>query len=205
MRDRHPSSKFKPAIDLKKTRRKYWVSPILLLSGIVLFALSFPSFLFQWGIAPLAWLSLIPVTILIRRQPLWTMPLWGAAYGYLTYALFNFWLANFNPVSFLVVPVVYAAWFFLLFPALKIADSAFPRMGWIIQLIMWGAYEVARTKGFLGYGYGILGYSQYSWLSFIGIADIFGVMGPSLLVAYPSFLIGSSINSRIHTSWSGIF
>ncbi|MCK5737160.1 MAG: apolipoprotein N-acyltransferase, partial [Spirochaetaceae bacterium] len=41
------------------------------------------------------------------------------------------------------------------------------------------------------YAYGVIGYSQYAWRSLISIADIFGVMGVSFLVVYPSFLIGA--------------
>lgn len=155
-----------------------------------MFALGFPNFIADWGFAPFAWISLIPVVILIRRLPWWASPIWGAFYGYATYALFNFWLATFNPVSFVLVPTIYAGWFFLVFPLLTLADRAFSRYGWLAQLLIWIAFDVVRTKGFIGYAYGVIGYSQYGWRSLIAIADIFGVMGVSLLVAYPSFLIG---------------
>ena len=169
---------------------RFAVNVCLLLLGALLFALGFPNFIADWGWAPFAWISLIPVVLLVRRVPLWASPLWGAAYGYATYALFNFWLATFNPVSFVLVPTIYAGWFFLLFPLLSLVDRAFPRWGWAAQLLTWGAFEVVRTKGFIGYSYGIIGYSQYGWRSLISIADIFGVMGVSMLVAFPSFLIG---------------
>ena len=162
----------------------------LLLLGALLFALGFPSFIADWGWAPFAWISLIPIVLLIRRIRWWSAPLWGAVYGYTTYALFNFWLATFNPVSFVLVPIIYAGWFFLLFSLLTLVDRAFRRYGWLAQWITWGAFEVVRTKGFLGYSYGIIGYTQYGWRSLIAIADIFGVMGVSLLVSFPSFLIG---------------
>ena len=158
-------------------------------AGALLFALGFPNFIADWGLAPFAWIALIPPVILIRRVPWWSSPLWGAFYGYITYALFNFWLATFNPVSFVLVPAIYAGWFFMLFPLLSLADRAFPRFGRLAQLLIWCAFEVVRTKGFIGYSYGVIGYSQYSRLNLIAIADIFGVTGVSLLVACPSFLI----------------
>ena len=163
---------------------------ILLLLGALLFALGFPNFIADWGFAPFAWISLIPVVILVRRLPWWASPIWGAVYGYATYALFNFWLATFNPVSFVLVPTIYAGWFFMVFPLLTLVDRAFSRYGWMAQLLIWIAFDVVRIKGFIGYAYGVIGYSQYGWRSLIAIADIFGVMGVSLLVAYPSFLIG---------------
>lgn len=162
----------------------------LMLIGSLFFALGFPSFIADWGWAPFAWISLVPIVILIRRIPWWSSPLWGAAYGYITYALFNFWLATFNPVSFVLVPTIYAGWFFMFFPILTLLDRTFTRFGWLAQAIAWVTFDVIRTKGFIGYSYGVIGYSQYGWRSLISIADIFGVMGVSFLVVIPSFLIG---------------
>lgn len=102
----------------------------------------------------------------------------------------NFWLATFNPVSFVLVPSIYASYFFVVFPALTLADRAFQRYGWLAQWLIWGTYEILSTKGFLGYAYGTLAYTQYQWRSLIAIADIFGVMGVSLLISFPSFLVG---------------
>jgi len=169
---------------------RFLINGTLVLVGALFFALGFPNFIADWGWAPFAWISLIPVVLLIRRIPWWASPIWGAFYGYVTYALFNFWLATFNPVSFVLVPTIYAGWFFMLFPILLLADRAFGRRAWLAQLVLWGAFEVIRTKGFIGYSYGVIGYSQYGWRSLIAIADVFGVMGVSLLVAFPSFLIG---------------
>ncbi len=70
---------------------------ILLLLGALLFALGFPNFIADWGFAPFAWISLIPVVILVRRLPWWASPIWGAVYGYATYALFNILLAPYAP------------------------------------------------------------------------------------------------------------
>ncbi len=177
------------------------INVALLLAGVLLFALGFPNFIADWGLAPFAWVSLIPVVLLIRRIPWWSAPLWGAVYGYAAYTLFNFWLATFNPVGFVLVPGIYAVWFLMLFPLLLLADRAFTRYGWAAQLLLWLAFEVMRTKGFLGYSYGIIGYSQYGWRSLIAIADIFGVLGVSLLVAWPSFMIGGWLLERKLFPW----
>jgi apolipoprotein N-acyltransferase len=170
---------------------RFAINAGLLLLGALLFALGFPNFIADWGFAPFAWISIIPVVILIRRVPWWSSPLWGAFYGYITYALFNFWLATFNPVSFVLVPAIYAGWFFMVFPLLSLADRTFQKYAWLAQILIWVAFDVVRTKGFIGYAYGVIGYSQYAWRSLISIADIFGVMGVSFLVVYPSFLIGA--------------
>jgi len=174
-----------------RAAKSFAVNFFLLALGALFFALGFPNFFADWGLAPFAWISLVPVAILIRRIPWWGSPLWGALYGYAAYALFNYWLATFNPVSFILVPSIYAGWFFILFPLLKIADLAFKRRAYLAQTLIWAAFEVIKAKGFLGYAYGTLGYSQYGWHSLIAIADIFGVMGVSILVIFSSFLIAA--------------
>jgi len=184
----------------------------LLLSASLLFALGFPNFIADGGFAPLAWISLIPLVILIRRVRWWASPIWGAFYGYITYAVLNYWLVTFNIVSFVLLTAVYAGYFFMVFPLLSLADHAFKRYAWLAQLLIWVSFEVLRTKGFLAYAYGVIGYSQYGWRSLISIADIFGVMGVSLLVAWPSFLIGAFLlecgfgledrEFRISPSWN---
>ena len=176
---------------MRKAVNNLAINLVLLVLGSLFFALGFPNFIADWGLAPFAWISLIPVAMLIRRISWWTSPLWGAVYGYATYALFNYWLATFNPVSFVLVPTIYAGWFFIIFPLLKIADLAFKRYAYLAQTLVWVTFEIVKSKGFLGYAYGTIGYSQYGWRSLIAIADIFGVMGVSILVAFPSFLIAA--------------
>jgi len=181
-----------------KTFEKYpWLTELLLLLiGSLLFALSFPNFLYRWGFPLLAWFALIPVFLLIHRVGFLKSVLYGALYGYFAYSLFNFWLAKFNPTSFVVVPMIYAVYFIFWFPVFKWADWAFPRWGYLLQLVFWLAFEIFRTKGFLGYSYGIMGYSQYKILSLIGIADLTGVLGVSMLVVFPSLWIARYLRFR---------
>jgi len=189
--------------------KKFSLNLLLLALGVLFFALGFPNFIADWGMAPFAWISLIPIAMLISRISWWASPIWGAIYGYASYALLNYWLATFNPVSFILVPTIYAGWFFIVFPLLKVADLAFKRYAYLAQTIIWVAFEIVKSKGFLAYSYGILGYSQYGWRSLIAIADIFGVMGVSILVVFPSFLIAAylmesgfaSNNHKFGTAW----
>lgn len=165
----------------------------MLLLGAFAFALSFPSFISQWGWAPLAYISLVPLFIVVHRSNWASIWAYGLFYGFVTYSLFNFWLLNFHPLAIFIVPVIYAAYFCILFPLLKLADSLFPRYGYLLQLAMWIGYEYLRLQGYLGYAYGIIGYSQYSFVPLIQLADITGVWGVSLLVAFPSLLIGNAL------------
>jgi apolipoprotein N-acyltransferase len=167
----------------------------LLALGSFLFAASFPNPLFAGGGALLAWLAYVPVFVLIRRVSLRTAALWGALYGYSAYSLFNYWLGAFHPLAGLFVGILYLLWFTFLFPLLKLALIFFPRRGYLLQWLIWLAYEYLRTLGFLGYSYGITGYSQWSFLPVIQIADLFGVWAVSALVVFSSAYIAQGLTS----------
>jgi apolipoprotein N-acyltransferase len=177
----------------------------LICAAGVAFALSFPSFLSINGWFPLAFICLIPLFIVVRRASWPAIPFYGLLFGYVSYALFNYWLGKFHPLTLVVVPPIYSAYFLITLPALKMADSLFPRHGFLLQSALWVCYEYfLKSSGFLAYSYGNLGYSQYSFLPFIQIADAVGVWGISLMVVYPSALLGRAFAEglpRLREAW----
>lgn len=160
----------------------------LFTASAVLFSLSFPSIIHDTGLPFIAFFAMIPFFIAVNRIRWWSAPLWGLYTGFITYALFNYWLINFHPLAIFIVPVIYAVYYMLLFPVLRLMRSAFPRWGWLAQAAVWMAYEYLRTLGFLGYSYGIIGYSQYQWSSLVRISAVGGVWAVSLYVILPSIL-----------------
>ena len=163
----------------------------LLAFSALLFALSFPSFLSTQGWFPLGFVCVAPLFVVVRRSSWPAIPFYGVFFGYASYALFNFWLGKFAPLTLVVVPPIYAAYFLVTLPALKLADMLVPRGAPALQAALWVCYEYfLKSRGFLAYSYGNLGYSQWSFLPFIQIADVTGVWGVSLLVVFPSALIG---------------
>lgn len=158
----------------------------LLVLAAFLFALSFPNFIYRWGFPILAYICLLPVFILVRRSGYLKCVIYGALYGAASYALYNFWLYQFNPVAFMVVPVIYTGFLMCVFPLLKWIDRRFPRYGFLFQVLLWMAFEVVGTRGFVGYSYGVLAYSQYQFLSLIGISDILGALSVTFFLAFPA-------------------
>ncbi len=53
---------------------------------------------------------------------------------------------------------------------------------WIAAPCWWVALEYVRTHAFSGLPWGLLGYSQFQWLSLIQIANVTGVYGVSFLI-----------------------
>ena len=166
----------------------------LLLSAL-LFALSFPSFVSRWGFFPLAYVALLPVFVVIHRTGWLGAALYGALFGYVSYALYNYWLASFHTLTLIIVPPIYAFYVLVTFLALKAADRLAPRYGFLLQSLLWVAYELWKVQGFLGYSYGTIGYSQYLFRPLIRSAALTGVWGISWLVVFPSAWLAAVLRS----------
>ncbi len=166
----------------------------------ILFSLSFSSFASFWGWFPLAYVALVPLAVLVHRSNWGEVFFYGFLYGLTTYALHNYWLTGFHPLALLAVPLIYATYFLIVFPLLKLADRLLPNSGFVLQLAIWLAYEFFRTQLFLGYSYGIIGYTQYLFLPLVRLSSLTGVWGVSLLVAFPGFYLGNALKD----GWGGL-
>jgi len=173
---------------------------LLLILSALLFSLSFPGYVSRWGIGFLGYVSLIPAFYVASKASWIRSPIYGAFYGFICYALFNFWLATFHPLAIFIVPMIYFTYLMLTFPFLRLSVWLFPKYGYLVQVLVWISYEYLRTKGFLGYSYGIMGYSQYLYLPVIQIASLTGVWGVSLLVVFPSAFLAAAFQEA---GWKG--
>ncbi|WP_319560892.1 apolipoprotein N-acyltransferase [Marispirochaeta sp.] len=175
--------------------RSLGIDLFLLIVSALCFSLSFPSFLSTQGWGILAYISIVPAFIVVHRTGWVSSFLLGWFYGLVSYAIFNYWLAIFHPLAIFIVPLIYSAYFFVLFPLLKAADRLFPKYAYLVQILLWMGYEFLRTKGFLGYPYGNLGYSQYLFYPLIQISSVTGMWGVSVLVIFPSAYLGNAFKT----------
>ncbi|MGL4986005.1 MAG: apolipoprotein N-acyltransferase, partial [Treponemataceae bacterium] len=156
------------------------------MGAIFLFALSQPNFFSVNGFPFLAYFTLVPLFLLVRRVSWKSVFFWGIAYGVGCYSLYSYWLATFHPLGLTIITGLYATYLFFVLPLLKLSTSIFPNFGWIVQWIVWCGYEYVKTLGFTGFHYGIIGYSQWQFLPLIQIAQVTGIWGLSALVCFPS-------------------
>lgn len=170
---------------------------LLLLLSAFLFALSFPNFLFKWGFFPLAYIAFIPLFIVINSTGWVRLFIYSILSGLLSYSLYNFWLTGWHPIAIFTITALFAFHYLFLFPVLKIINKLFPKYGYIVQAIAWVAYEYLRTQGFLGYAYGVIGYTQYLFLPLISISSITGVWGVVLIVIFPSSFFAYALKNGI--------
>ena len=157
-------------------------------SGLLL-AASFPTIQFHL----LAWFALVPLLIALKdssvRNGFWT----GGITGLVYFAGTVHWVTN--SVHFYGgVPLVPASLITLLLCAyLAIYPALFgaalvhvrknhPSLAFLAAPALWTALELARTYVFSGFPWSLLGYTQYTTLPVIQVADITGVYGISFLI-----------------------
>lgn len=117
------------------------------------------------------------------------MWLWGLLYGCISYALYVPWLFTYSPLALAGVCIVYAFYCSLLFLALKAAEQFCGKSAAFVQCALIVLYEYLKTVGFLGFSYGINGYTQYKNVYFIQTADMFGVFGVSAVLDFSSVVL----------------
>ena len=159
---------------------------VLALGAAVLFALALPSFLSLRGFPVLAFLFLPPLLLTFRRNSYRWSLLYGVAFGVVQTMLTNYWLGTYSLLSFHFVTVIMLAEYTLFFiPALAVVKR-FPRADYLLLPVMWVAFDSRGASGFLGYPWGMIGTSQYHFLTFIQIASLGGVW----LVSFAVLLTG---------------
>lgn len=154
------------------------------LSSAVLLILSFPKI--EWSF--LAWVALVPLFCVLDGQTLWR----AFRRAYLCGFLFFFGtLGWFVYVTYpgAVLLIAFLSLYFALFGVMFVYFQKLPTTLRIFVLSStWVAMEYIRAHLFTGFGWVMLGHSQYKNLLFIQIADMTGVYGVSFLVIFVNLL-----------------
>ena len=170
-----------------------WALPVAGLAAL-LQAIAFPSFAVLEGIGLLGWVALVPLFLLFRICDYRRGVFYGAFFGTTLTMASNYWLATFNLVSLQFAVVLFFG-FFLVF--MLVVLPVYKRAGWLRILVLpfaWIFFELARSSGFLGYPWTLIGHSQYANLPLIQISSITGVWGVSFLV----LLVNSGLAETIY-------
>lgn len=166
---------------------------VLLLLSVLLFAGANPNYVFNNGIGALAFIYFVPVFVLVRYCTFKNVWVYGGFYGALSYGLYAYWLYTYDLICLIAACIVYFFLMAIVFLFLKAADVLFKKNGWIVQWLCICAYEYLKTKGFLGFNYGITAYTQWQNVKMIQIASLIGPFGVSAFVLFPSAVLTSFI------------
>lgn len=173
------------------------------LSGLLLTA-AFPTIGIDW----LAWFALIPLLAALRQAPPKHAMRLGFIAGLVHFFSLLYWLIptmriyGYLPLYVCIPVLILFAGVLALF--MTVFTTALSRLAskpvWCALLIpvLWVTVEYMRTFIFSGFPWELLGYSLYSRLNLIQIADIAGVYGVSFLVAFANaagFILVMSITN----------
>ena len=164
--------------------RKYitnWALPWVLLSA-ALFGFSFPSMIRLDGIGCLAWISIVPLLlVLITSKP--TMGVfYGVVFGTMQALIINYWHGTYDYVSLHLITIAFVVEFFLFMIPLVLLIKLKRKWGFLIVPAAWVVFDYVRSIGILGYPWGIIGTTQFQFLPIIQIASITGVWGVNFVV-----------------------
>lgn len=155
----------------------------LLTISAVMFALSFPGFLFVNGISFFGLIALAPLFYVILNTKKSNIPIYSLYFSLNYSFLLFYWLINFNKYSIHIVVVFLWIYFWLVFYIMHYLNAKFRGLWPLVFPLIWVCFEYCRTIGFLGYPYGLLGYTQYSNLFILQSASVYGVFGISFFLA----------------------
>ncbi|TRZ95372.1 apolipoprotein N-acyltransferase [bacterium] len=176
------------------------------LLSAVLLILSFPKFNLEF----VAWFGFVPLFLALENKSK------SKAFllFYLTGVIFWFgtiyWLIHVT-LPGLIVLVLYLALYFAIFGLLVFSIGyRLSAIGLLFIPALWVVLEYLRGHLLSGFGWALLGYSQYLNLPVIQIADITGVWGVSFLVMISNVIIytlitrRSSGRAKVKSSWFAI-
>jgi len=144
----------------------------------VLLVLSFP----RPNLFPLAWFACVPWFIALEGRPKIEVFLFSCLTGIIFWLGIIYWLAHVTLLG-MVIFILYLALYFGIFGlAASFFICRFSLFGLCSVSALWVILEYVRSHLFTGFGWALLGYSQYLNLPVIQIADSTGVWGVSFLV-----------------------
>ena len=173
------------------------------LSGILL-VLSFPNFDLEF----LVWFALVPLFYVIEEKGLWSSFKYGFLIGFISFLGILYWInvAIHNYGNVPLIPSILILLLLVGYLSLFVATFAFLyrfiqiRLGWetlLLAPLLWVSLEYLRSFFLTGFPWASLGYSQYSHLPFIQMADITGIYGLSFVI----ILVNVSLY-RVLLQWS---
>ncbi|MFP4613419.1 MAG: apolipoprotein N-acyltransferase [Spirochaetaceae bacterium] len=164
---------------------RVWGLTLVYLS-VFLSTASFPSFISLDGFPALGWISLVPLFLVLRAQSFARGVFYSVVYGVFTTLLVNYWLATFSLVSLQSAVVIFFGFYLLFMPPALLLYHGTRRLKFLVLPLAWTAFELARSSGFLGYPWALVGHSQYQVVPLLQIASVTGVWGVSFLVVLAS-------------------
>jgi apolipoprotein N-acyltransferase len=157
----------------------YYKTISLSILSAILLILSFP----KPNLEILAWFALVPWIFALQGQKSKQAFFLSYLVGIVFFAGIVYWI-NYVSILGFVVLVLYLALYFAIFGWIfsQIFSESLAKSNLLFIPSIWVVLEYIRSHLFSGFGWALLGYSQYRNLSIIQISDITGSYGVSFLI-----------------------
>ncbi len=178
------------------------------LSGILLTA-GFPNVRLWW----ITWFALVFLLLAIRDANGRSSFYAGLTAGLVHFLSLLYWLAptmrfyGYLPWALSIVILFLLAFYLALYIGFfavlvnRLGDSPVTLL--IAAPTAWVAMEYLRTWLFSGFPWGLLGYSQYHWLTLVQTADIWGVYGISCILVFANTVVFAGYLFAARKTWRG--
>lgn len=133
-----------------------------------------------------AWFGLVPLFFALEKKALKERFIFSFIFGFLFFLFTIYWIGHVSVLG-LIILCFYLSLFFCLFGILAktfVASSSF-----IIIPFFWVLPEALRSFLLTGFGWALLGYTQFRNLWLIQIADKVGVWGISFIIVAVNVLV----------------
>ncbi len=176
-------------------KTKYYLYGFFLLSlSALLYAASLPNFYFEKGIPGIGFFCLVPFFLVLFfvptiRHAYYSITIWSSLYILFTF----YWLKNFREYAAFTFFSVLILFSLLYTPILAVMKSIMNTKKNAYRPFLlsfaWLAFEYIRSRGYLGFPWGLLSQTVHQSLSFIQIAQIGGEWLVNLFVVYGNVVL----------------
>ena len=156
----------------------------LVLSSAVLLTLSFPNF----NLGALAFFAFVPLFFALDKKGYKEAFFLSYLCGLIFFGLTMYWLCHVSILGYVLLISILSV-FFGLFGPFFLYAKRYALYAIFLIPASWVVLEYLRSNLFTGFGWALLGYSQYLNLPVIQIADITGAYGVSFLVMLTNVII----------------
>jgi len=177
--------------------------PILTLKHISLAVLSSAllsiSFSFiQVNLGILAWFGLVPLFLAVENKTIRQRCLLSFIFGFLFFLGTIYWIAHVS-VFGLIVLCLYLSLYIVLFGIM--ARTILAPFCLLYIPLAWVMLEILRSHAFTGFGWGLIGHTQFKNILLIQVADKVGVWGVGFLLVITNVALAQVMSKWQKVRW----
>jgi len=169
----------------------------LIISSSVLLRLSFPGFNLEF----LAWFALVPLLLALKDADYKEALALSYLCGLFFFGLVLFWLRHVSFPGYIVLISILSI-FFAIFGVFFLHATRYPLYAVFSIPALWVFLEYTRSNLFTGFGWALLGHSQYMNLPIIQISDVTGAYGVSYLIMMVNVIIYNVLQGGVKKNLS---